>query len=310
VPRQHGPARASAGAVHLEIAGQRSRIDSTTPPLRATPLDAALGYAARGWPVFPVRRDKHPFTAHGKDDATLDPIIIGDWWHRWADATPAIVTGKVSGIVALDIDIRPGGSGFDTLELLEIAFHPVAPTAHTPQGGCAVLFRWPGRFVKTCAGELGPYLDIRGDRGSLILPPGPGRFWDSVLGIDTPIPPMPEWMILAEPEPPELVPPPPTRPQRLGAYAEAALDGAVMAIVSAPAGQQHDTLNRETYGIARLVAGGMIPAGLAVESLQWAAQQMRSHDPRRPWRPAELDRMVRRAFADGLTRPRQPQHVR
>jgi len=259
VPRQHGPARASAGgAVHLEIAEQRSWIDSTTPTLRATPLDAALAYAARSWPVFPVRRDKHPFTAHGKDDATLDPTIIRGWWHRWADAASAIVTGEASGIVALDIDIRPGGSGFDPLELLEIAFHPSAPTAHTPQGGCAVMF-------------------------------------------------LPEWMMLAEPEPPVLAPVPrPARPQRLGAYAEAALDRAVTAIVSAPAGQQHDTLNRETYGIAGLVAGGMIPAGLAVESLQWAAQRMRSYDPRRP---AELDRMVRRAFADGLARPRQPERV-
>jgi hypothetical protein len=118
---------------------------------------------------------------------------------------------------------------------------------------------------------------------------------------------MPEWMRIVEPASqtvPETAAP--IRPQRLSRYAEAALDGAIKAIVSAPAGQQRDTLNREIYGIARLVAGGTMPAGLAIESLQWAGRQLRSYDRRRPWRLAELDKLVRTAFVDGLARPRQP----
>jgi hypothetical protein len=284
-----------------------------------TPLDAALDYAARFGPVFPVRFNpdplakKYPLTEHGKNDASRDAAVIREWWRRWSNAVPSIVTGEASGVVALDIDIRPDGNGFDSLEVgdhLGIAEHPVGPTAHTPRGGCAVLFRWPGHFVKTCSGELAPHLDIRGDRGSVILPPGPGRFWDPHLGMDTPIPPMPAWMEIVEAattEPP--IAQRPTRPQRLSRYAEAALDGAVKAIVDAPAGQQRDTLNREIYSIARLVAGGAMPPGLAIESLQWAARRLRSYDPRRPWRPVDLDKMVRTAFADGLARPRQPERV-
>jgi hypothetical protein len=53
----------------------------------------------------------------------------------------------------------------------------------------------------------------------------------------------------------------------------------------------------------------MIPAALAIESLRWAARQVRSYDSRRPWRPADLDKIVRLAFADGLLRPRQPERV-
>jgi hypothetical protein len=281
-----------------------------------SPLDWALAYAARGWPVFPVRFNpdplarKYPLTEHGKNDATVHERVIREWWRRWTNAVPSIVTGEPSGIVALDVDVRPDGSGFDSLDELGITAHPIAPTAHTPQGGCAVLFRWPGHFVKTCSGELAPHLDIRGDRGSVILPPGPGRFWDPHLGPDTPIPPVPKWMVLAEaaaPGPPATRQP--TRPQPLTRYAEAALDGAVKAICTAPDGQQRDTLNREIYSIARLVAGGAIPAGLAIEALQWAAQQLRSYDARRPWRPDELDKMVRAAFADGLARPRQPERA-
>jgi hypothetical protein len=278
-----------------------------------TSLDCALDYAERGWLVSPwaTRRNrKFPLTGHGHLDATTDRTIIEQWWARWPDGIPAIATGEPSGVVALDIDIRPDGSGFDSLEDLGIMFHPEGPTTHTPQGGCAVLFRWPGCFVKTCSSELGPHLDIRGDGGSVLLPPGPERFWDQHLGPDTPLAPMPEWMVIAEPELPSEPAPSqrPTRPQHLSRYGEAALDAAVKAIVGASAGQQRDTLNREIYSIARLVAGGSLPASLAIESLRWAASQLRSYDLHRPWRPAELDKIVRSAFADGLVRPRQPQH--
>jgi Bifunctional DNA primase/polymerase, N-terminal len=275
-------------------------------------LDDALGYAARGWPVSPWGTSgdrKFPLTEHGHLDATVDPSVLERWWARWPGGIPAIATGEPSGVVALDVDIRPDGSGFDSLEDLGITSHPEGPTAHTPRGGCAVLFRWPGHFVKTIAGKLAPHLDIRGDHGSLILPPGPGRFWDPHLGPDTPLAPMPEWMVIVEHEPaavPEIAP----RQQRLSRYAEAALDGAVKAIVGAPNGQQRDTLNREIYSIAQLVAGGTMPAGLAIESLQWAARRIRTYDPRRPWRPAELDKMVRASFADGLAHPRQPTGLR
>ena len=209
-------------------------------------------------------------------------------------------------------DIRPDGSGFNSLEdKLEVYAHPIGPTAHTPRGGCALLFKWPEHFVKTCSGELAPHLDIRGDRGSVILPPGPGRFWDAHLGKDTPIPEMPAWMMIANPPPADDAPVQyrPARPQRLSRYAEAALDNAVKAIIDAPDGQQRETLNREVYSIARLVAGDEIPVGLALEALHWVARRIRSYDSRRPWRPNELDKIVRTAFADGLARPRQPERI-
>jgi hypothetical protein len=187
--------------------------------------------------------------------------------------------------------------------------HSGTPTAHTPSGGCHLLFRWPGHFVKTIAGKIGRDLDIRADGGGLILPPGPGRFWDPHLGIDTPLAAMPEWMVLTQPEAPVVEAPKSKNPQPLSRYAEAALDAAVQAIVSAPDGRQRNTLNCEVYSIARLVAGGVMPAALAIEALQWAARQLRTCDPRRPWRSADVDKMVRNAFADGLARPRRPERV-
>jgi hypothetical protein len=279
-----------------------------------TALDAAFDYVRRGWPVSPWSQrgnDKFPLSDHGHLDATVDEAQIGDWWSRWPNAIPSVATGERSGLVALDIDVRPTGSGFDTLEFeLDISTHPVGPTAHSPRGGCAILFRWPGHYVETTTGKLAAHLDIKADKGSLLLPPGPKRWWDPHLGPSTPIDPMPDWMHLpsgTEPPPDASPPPPPLRPQPLIRYAEIALDGAVKAITNAPDGQQHHTLNKEVYSIARLVAGGVIPAGLAIEALTWAARQLRTFDPRRPWRAAETEKMVRGAFADGLARPRQPE---
>jgi hypothetical protein len=118
---------------------------------------------------------KVPLTQHGVLDATVDEAIIGAWWERNPDAIPAIATGKASGVVALDVDIRPGVHGPDSLEALGVAFHPTTPTAHSPSGGYHILFRWPGYEVRSSTSKLGPCLDVRGDGGSLILPPGPGR---------------------------------------------------------------------------------------------------------------------------------------
>ena len=90
-----------------------------------TPLAAALGYAARGWPVFPVhsiRRQgtictcgnracgspgKHPRTPNGLKDASLDAAVIRGWWQRWPDAGVAVATGR--GLAVIDVDIHKGG---------------------------------------------------------------------------------------------------------------------------------------------------------------------------------------------------------
>lgn len=276
-------------------------------------LEAALRYAALGMEVFPaaVRNGKKVALIRWGAGATKDLDRIRELWRCFPGALVAFATGERSGIVALDVDIRPGGSGFDTLEeRFGVLFSPATPTAHTPTGGVHYLFRWPGHRVKTGAGEksgLGPFLDIRGDGGMLILPPRPGGFWDPVHGLETPLAEMPVWMAPPEREP--IRPDSAERPRvtvRLSTYAEAALDGAVQKIVAAPSGEQELTLNTEAYSIGRLAGGGVIPAGLALEAITWAARQMPSYDARRPWRPAELQKKARAAFTDGLARPKAP----
>ncbi len=267
-------------------------------------LDAALSYALHHrWYIIPCAANKHPLTPHGLKDASIDPDTIAGWWRRWPDARVAIVTGAISGLVVLDIDVKPEASGIDTLEALGV-MHPETPTAHTPRGGVHCLFKHPGGGVPNSAGKIGPLLDVRGDGGYIVAPPGPGRYWDPVLDAEMPLADMPAWMVPTAPAPSPTRSARPQKRERLSAYAEKALDGAVEAIVSAPDGQQRSTLNREAYGIGQLVGGKVLPAPLALDALRWAAEQMRSHDQRHPWHAAKLREIVRDAFVDGQADPR------
>jgi hypothetical protein len=90
----------------------------------------------------------------------------------------------------------------------------------------------------------------------------------------------------------------------LTAYGRAALISAAKNIINAPNGQQEQTLNREGYTIGQAAAAGVVPSALALEVLVLAANEVRSLDPRRPWRPGEAERKVRRAFHQGWGKPR------
>jgi hypothetical protein len=271
------------------------------------PLDAALAYAVLGWYVFATRAKK-PLTPNGFKDATSDRAIITAMWRRWPDAVPAVATGAVSGIVVGDIDIdhEKGINGLNALDDLGVVTHPATRTAHTTRGGLHLFFQHPGYDVPCSAGKIGLGIDVRGDGGYVCLPgANDGRFWDPVLGLDTPLLLMPDWMIANEPViSPQSAEPRPRPAVRLSRYCEAALDNAVKAIVSAPSGEQQPTLNREAFSIGRLAGSGAIPPGLALEALTWAARQMPTYDARKPWRPVEIDRIVNRSFSEGLRQPR------
>jgi len=101
-------------------------------------LHAGLGYAYRGWRVFPLhgivnrrctcaRRDcsspgKHPLVRRGLHEATTDEAVIERWWRCWRSANIGLATGTASGIVVIDIDLgrRPNaasGSAADEAEV-------------------------------------------------------------------------------------------------------------------------------------------------------------------------------------------------
>jgi hypothetical protein len=221
-------------------------------------------------------------------------------------------TGKASGIVVLDIDVkRPEANGLDSLEDLGRSILPGTPLAHTQTNGLHVYFRCPDRELRNSAGKIGPGLDVRGDGGYVIVPtPDSGYRWDTYWNLDTVEPvAAPDW----------LWPPPSSRPstshkplvpcEGLSPYGEAAIESACDAIVRAGPGYQEQTLNSECFSIGTLAGAEMVPAGIALRTLLRAAFAMPDHDPRWPWRAEEIDLKVRRAFADGLRHPREARCV-
>lgn len=281
-----------------------------------SPLDSALRYAGRGWPIFPCHAwpDKSPYVPTGFHAASLDPDQLAEWWCRWPAALPGLPTGAPCGHVVLDVDTKRGVDGWQTLAQLEnCPIRLPAPTVITPSGAGHLYYQRPQGGLRNTAGRrgrgIGAGLDWRGDGGYVILPsPGSGYRWDADHNFRTCAPP---------PVPPELLPKEPKRsasirpvtPERgISPYADAALDQACRAIIGAPAGEQESTLNGECFSIGTLAGAGGIPAEFARKALCWAARQVRDYDPRDPWRAQEIEHKVDRAFDDGLAQPRGARH--
>jgi Bifunctional DNA primase/polymerase, N-terminal len=276
-----------------------------------TPLDAALGYAARGGcPVFPCRERepdrKRPYTPRGFYDATTDPAVIENWWRGWPNALIGIPTGLPSGVAVLDIDVKDDRTnGFDSLKDLGLVL-PATPMVHTASGGLHVYFANPERELRCSAGLIGPGLDVRAAGGYIIAPsPGSGYRWDPIHHFGSVAPAaVPDWLWPVKPSIP--APTSPLRPVKgLDPYGEAAINSACDAIARAPAGEQERTLYAECFSIGTLAGADVVPVDLALSALLRAGAAMPSYDARHPWRPEEIDFKVRRAFAAGLTRPRE-----
>jgi hypothetical protein len=142
----------------------------TSAPGGGTTLARALAYARQGWPVFPCRPGrKEPDTAHGFKDATTDPERIAAWWTALPGRNVAIATGA-PGPDVLDVDVRPGGSGYQALSRLRRAGLldvPVAVVA-TPSGGLHLYYLGTGQ----ASGRLpGQHLDFKATGGYVLAPP-------------------------------------------------------------------------------------------------------------------------------------------
>lgn len=153
-------------------------------------LAAAQAYLARGLSVIPLRpKDKRPLLSSWlvyQERLPTEAEIL-DWWTRWTEANIAIVTGVVSSIVVLDVDDRKALTG-----------KPISPTPTVQTGkGWHYYFQHPGHecpnFVAKQQG-----LDFRGDGGYVVAPPSihpvSGKPYEWVIGLDTPLAPVPDWL--------------------------------------------------------------------------------------------------------------------
>ena len=156
-------------------------------------LTSALEYAGKGYPVFPcVPGDKKPITTNGFKDATTDAATIEGWWLRDPSANIGIPTGEVSGLVALDFDVKKGQPGQQTYQdMLDKYGMMTTTTITTPSGGWHLLFKHPGEPIKNRTNLL-PGLDIRGDGGYIVAAGSETPEGKYVRSGDAAIAPLPE----------------------------------------------------------------------------------------------------------------------
>lgn len=166
-------------------------------------VNFAIGYAELGWHVFPiVPNTKKPLTKNGFKDATTNVEQIKQWWKKTPNANIGIATGSISGIVVIDIDVKNGTNGFETLESIKINTNTL--TAITPSGGRHLYYHLPEIPINSRTAIL-PGIDIKSDGGYILAPCSviDGKFY-TWLEPETPIITFPQELITLFNKQPEL----------------------------------------------------------------------------------------------------------
>ena len=264
---------------------------------------AALRYAADGWPVFMLGRNKRPvancprchpvngkpahdpqgckcLTCHGFYAATLEPRLITRMIAVVGGGMPAIRTGAPSRLVVVDVDPAHGGMRSLT-GLRDEGLLPPTRFVRTGSGGLHLYYRHPGPHTKIgCSqSQLGPGLDVRADGGYVVAPPAvhpltrmPYQWADTSTAISE----MPRALRAACTPPTAPPPAAPARPAprlaRAGGISSPAalLNAHLTSVRNAPEGRRRATLYGCARGVARMVAAGAIQPADAQAALREA----------------------------------------
>ncbi len=123
-------------------------------------LQAAINYLGKGWSIIPVSRSKKPLIEWKRfqsERATIDDVY--GWAQKFGDDfNLAIVTGSLSGITVVDVELNGSTAGI-----------PETLMAKSGGGGYHFFFKYrQGIQNKARIREL---MDVRGEGGFIILAP-------------------------------------------------------------------------------------------------------------------------------------------
>lgn len=233
---------------------------------------AAASYAAEGLHVLPLHQPagaggcscpggaactspaKHPRNSHGVREASADPATVARWWQRWPGANVGVATGRVSGVLVIDVDDRHGGR--ESLASLERRHGPLPGARVVTGGGLHIWTAAPERSIANSAGRLGPGIDVRGDGGYVVAPPSvhhSGALYRWEGAGPSSLEPAPDWLVrrltaVSAEVPLSRVRRVPTPSERAGGIVEEQL----ALVAGAPEGTRNHTLNRAAFVLGRL----------------------------------------------------------
>ena len=132
-------------------------------------LEQALGYEAKGWAVIPIRPDdKKPIIEWKQyQDRRPSQTEIKEWWTKYPNANIGVLTGRISGIVVVDVDPRHGGESAP----IEHEW-PTGLIAKTANAGFHLVYKYPddAEYIPSL-GAIQQGIDIRADGGYIVVCP-------------------------------------------------------------------------------------------------------------------------------------------
>jgi len=129
-------------------------------------FSSAVKCIEEGYSIIPIGNDKRPRVKWKQwQTAKADVKQVEQWIAFGNDHNFGIVTGKISGITVVDIDVKHAKrTPLDTF--------PETYTVQTPSGGWHLYYQYSDT-VQTCSDRYPqfPYVDIRNDGGYVVAPP-------------------------------------------------------------------------------------------------------------------------------------------
>lgn len=128
--------------------------------------ETALGLAARGFKVFPIRAGEKspPLIPAWQDHATTDATTVAGWWTKWPQANVGI---HCDGLVVIDVDPKNGGNE-SLVELKKEIKLEKTYAVRTPSGGTHIYYRSGDILVRNAVHALGRGIDVRTTAGYVV----------------------------------------------------------------------------------------------------------------------------------------------
>ena len=231
--------------------------------------DAAVRLAREGVAVFPVGADKAPLVHGGFHSAStvVDEVeAMGGW------DVDGVMIGCQPAADEVVIDVDPRNGGDNTLALF-----PALPRTRTTATRSGGRHYWltiePGTEMR---GKLGPGIDVkRHGKGYVVIPPSAGYSW-LVKGRKAKCPKwLLEELVKAQDFTPGEAVAPRYFPFQTGTpYGEASLRNALAELRAIGEGGRSVTLNRLSFSLAMLAAGGELDPDKTCEALLGVALEI------------------------------------
>ena len=152
----------------------------------------AIRYLNRGFVVVPANGKKPVLNWRKYQSIRPTETEVMAWWVRLPNANIALVTGRISGVVVIDVD------GASSEKLTPTALVESSPKHYH------YYYAHPGGVVPCSASVMAPNIDVRGDGGIVILPPSvhynkrgraDGHYAWLVGPRDAGFAPLPQWIL-------------------------------------------------------------------------------------------------------------------